>query len=243
MYWIAYYHRGRQIRESAHTDSPVKARNLLRERLRKAGTPEFIGPAAERLGFDDLAGMYLTDYRVNGRRSLIDAERNVRRLRDTFGFDRALDITTDRIAVYTNARLKDGAKPATVNRELAALRRMFSLAVKAGKVPTRPHMTLLAEDNAREGFMEPAEFEAVSTHLPPDVADAARFAYLTAWRKGEVRTLEWRDVVLERQGDAIVGGVIRLRSINSKNKHGRVLVLRGDLLTLIEHRATLRRLD
>jgi hypothetical protein len=37
---------------------------------RKAGTPEFIGPAAERVTFDDLAALYLNDYRVNGRRSM-----------------------------------------------------------------------------------------------------------------------------------------------------------------------------
>jgi len=101
--------------------------------------------------------MYLADYRVNGRRSVRDAERNVRHLRGAFGLDRALDITADRIASFTSARLTDSAKPATVNRELAALRRMFSLAVKAGKLPSRPHIAMLAEDNAREGFMEPAE--------------------------------------------------------------------------------------
>ena len=236
MYWIAYYHRGRQIRESAHTDNPVKARNLLRERLRKAGTPEFIGPAAERLTYDHLADMYLTDYRVNGRRSLRDADRNVRHLRNAFGFDRAVDITADRIAAYTAARLTDGAKPATINREAAALRRMFSLAVKAGKLPSRPHIAMLAEDNAREGFMEPAEFETMRAHLPPYLADAATFAYLGGWRKNEVRTLEWRDVDL-------AAGVIRLRAEHSKNKRPRMLVLSGELLDVIRRRAADRRLD
>jgi len=57
---------------------------------------------------------------------------------------------------YVNARLTDEAMPATVNRELAGLRRMFSLTVQAGKLPSRPHIAMLAEDNARQGFMEPA---------------------------------------------------------------------------------------
>ena len=236
VWWIAYYHRGREIRESSHSTEERKARTLLRERLRKAGTPDFIGPAAERLTFEDLASMYLTDYRVNGKRSLRDAMRNVERLRATFGFDRAMDITTDRIATYTGTRLDDDMAPASINRELAGLRRMFSLAVKAGKLGHRPHVAMLAEDNARQGFFEPADFAAVAGHLPPYLADAATFAYSTGWRKGEVRTLEWRDVDLAT-------GVIRLRAEHSKNKRPRAVALRGELLALIERRVVLRRPD
>lgn len=41
----------------------------------------------------------------------------------------ALDITADRIMAYGDARrAQDHVTPATVNRELGALRRMFSLA-------------------------------------------------------------------------------------------------------------------
>ena len=40
--------------------------------------------------------------------------------------------------------------------------------------------------------------------MPVYLADAATFAYLSAWRKNEVWTLEWRDVDL-------TAGVIRLR--------------------------------
>ena|SRR5262245_27536962 len=67
-WWIAYFHRGKEIRESAKTTSEQKAGRLLRERLRTAGTQEFIGPAAQRITFEDLAALYLTDYRLNGRR-------------------------------------------------------------------------------------------------------------------------------------------------------------------------------
>jgi integrase len=236
VWWIAYYHRGRELRESSKSPDPRKARALLKERLRKAGTPEFIGPAAERLTFDDLAAMYLTDYKVNAKRSHRDAARNVERLRVVFGFDRALDITADRIAAYAVQRLEDGMAPASINRELAALRRMFSLAVKAGKLGHRPHVAMLAEENARQGFLEPADFAAVRAHLPAYLSDAATFAYLTGWRKGEVRTLEWRDVDLSAD-------VIRLRAEHSKNKRPRLLALRGELRALVERRAAVRRLE
>jgi integrase len=233
VWWVAYYNRGQEIRESSKSTDKRKVEKLIRERLRKAGTPEFIGPAAERLGFEDLAAMFLTDYRVNGKRSVKDAERNVARLRSVFGLDRALDITADRIAAYTAQRLADGMAAASINRELAALRRAFSLAIKAGKLAHRPHIAMLAEDNARQGFLEPADFAAVSVHLPDYLTDAATFAYLTGWRKGEVRALEWRDIDLD-------GRVIRLRAEHSKNKRPRVVALRGELLALIEKRAALR---
>jgi integrase len=235
-WWVSYYHHGREIRESAKTTSEHKARALLRERLRTAGTQEFIGPAAQRVTFEDLAALYLTDYKLNGRRSARDAARNVAKLRGAFGIDRALDITTDRIAAYTERRLEAGLKPASVNRELAALRRMFTLAIRAGKIATRPHIALLAEDNAREGFLEPADFATLGAHLAAWLLDAALFAYLTGWRKGEVATLTWADVDLR-------SGVIRLRAAHSKNKRPRVVILRGELRALIERRASARRLD
>lgn len=95
--------------------------------------------------FENLAEAYLRDYRLNQRRSLDHAERYVRVLREHFGLDRALEITTDRIDAFKERRLADGLKPGGVNRELSALRRMFRLAVRAGKLPHAPYIALLDE--------------------------------------------------------------------------------------------------
>jgi integrase len=211
---------------------------LLTKRVSAAREPASgFDPRSERLTFDDLAEGYLRDYRVNRRRSVGHAERSVRHLRAVFGGRRAIDIDTDHVQTYTDTRLRDGAAPASVNRELAALKRMFSVAVQSRKgFRYRPHIPLLAEDNAREGFLEPADFETVRANLPAELADMATFAYLTGWRKGEVTALEWRDVDLR-------SGVIRLRAEHSKNKRPRVVALRGELLDLVQRRAALRRLD
>jgi integrase len=72
--------------------------------------------------------------------------------------------------------------------------------------------------------------------LPTDLADLATFAYLTGWRKGEVKHLEWRDVDLR-------ANLIRLRAEHSKNKRPRLVKLVGELRDLIAHRAAVRRLD
>ena len=126
-------------------------------------------------------------------------------------------------------------KPASVNRELAAPRRTFGLAIRAGKLASRPHIALLTEDDAREGFLEPADFAVLRAHLPDRLADAATFAYLTGWRKHAVARLTWADVDLR-------GGVIRLRAEYSKTKRPRVVVLRGERI-LFDHRSAVRRLD
>jgi len=55
-----------------------------------------------------------------------------------------------------DSRQDAGAQNATINRELAALKRMFSLGAKATppkvlRMPAFPH---LREDNVRQGFLE-----------------------------------------------------------------------------------------
>lgn len=86
---------------------------------------------------------------------------------------------------------------------------------------------MLRENNARQGFFEKDEFESVSGALPKVLADVARFAYLSGWRKGEILPLTWENV------DRAAGEV---RIATSKNGHGRVLPLTGSLKDLIEVR-------
>jgi hypothetical protein len=49
-----------------------------------------------------------------------------------------------------------GYANATINRELAAFKRTFTLAIQAGKLVQRPFIPMLAEDNVRKGFFERA---------------------------------------------------------------------------------------
>jgi hypothetical protein len=46
------------------------------------------------------------------------------------------NITTAAVERYKSLRLKDGAAPATLNRELAALKRMYRLGLRHGLVAT-----------------------------------------------------------------------------------------------------------
>ena len=78
-WWIAYYANGKQACESAGTKDKAEARRILQARLGQIAEGRYAGPAAERVTFEDLAEMVLTDYRVNGKKSLPDVETRIRR--------------------------------------------------------------------------------------------------------------------------------------------------------------------
>jgi len=125
---------------------------------------------------------------------------------------------------------------ASINRELAALKRMFTLAVQAGKLSAKPYIPTLEENNARQGFLDHASFLALREALPGYLKDPITFLYLSGWRVSEMRSLEWRDVDL-------AGKVVRLRPEISKNKDGRLLPLNGELVSVFERGREDRRLD
>ena len=122
----------------------------------------------------------------------------------------------------------------TINRETTLLGRAFRLAIKNKKLRNAPLIRRLSEEGTRrEGFFEASEFQAVLSHLPEYLKGFVQFAYLSGWRKNEIRSLEWSLVDM-------LGRVIRLQPKNSKNKKGRVLVLAGELWTVIERQWKMR---
>ena len=108
IYWIAYYHRGKEFRESSCSESEKQARGLLKKRIGDIGAGRFIGAREDRITFEDLASALTTDYQVNKRRSLRSAQLSISHLRKFFGPKRAIDITADRVKAYARSRLKGG---------------------------------------------------------------------------------------------------------------------------------------
>lgn len=236
LWWIRYSVRGKDFRESSGSERDADAMRLLKRRWKELGKGRFIGPSEERVLMADLFDTLEVDYRNNERRSLGDLKGRLRHLRAAFGDMRAIDVSEDRIERYKASRLSEKTergnkpvRPATVNRELAALRKAFNLVVRQKRICAAPAISLLAENNARQGFLEPADFEIIVQSLPEHLRDFARFAYLTGWRKGELQSLTWADVNREAK-------TILLRSEHSKNKEPRLLPLTGDLAAIAERR-------
>ena len=153
----------------ARAPQESEARKLLRRREGEAeeGKPHI--PNVTRVRLEELLEDMLTDYRVNGKRSLARAELSVSHLKEHFAFRRAVDLGTPAVRQYIARRQGDGARNATINRELAALRRAFSLACQRGRLFVRPHIPMLQERNVRQGFFEREQYQTVLRHLPDDL--------------------------------------------------------------------------
>jgi len=177
------------------------------------GLGRLVGPSVERTTFEDMATMLIDDYRVNERKSLDRAQLSIKHLRECFGLTLAMDITPDRVSAYFRARL-EVAKPGTVRLERAALGRMFTLALRAGKVSHRPYLPTLEVRNTRSGFFEEDQLQAVLAQLPADLRVLIEFVHLTGWRIGEARGLTWRNV-------DFAAGTVRLDPGTTKNDEGR----------------------
>jgi integrase len=121
-----------------------------------------------------------------------------------------------------------GAAPATVNRELSALKRMFRLGQRAGKVGDRLYIAMLEEDNVRKGFFEADQWQTVATQLPADLRPVFETAYITGWRvKSELLTRQRHHVDL-------AAGWLRLEPGETKNKKGRMFPLTPQLRAVLD---------
>ena len=237
VWWLRYSQRGRDHRESSHSERESDAWRLLKERWKQIGRGRFVF-GEDRVLMSDLFLALEVDYENNRRRSLRGLKDRLAPLRLAFGEDWAIDVTEVRIERYKAARLasrtQKGSGPGTVatasmNRELAALSRAFRLALKQKRVSAAPSIELLREAPPRQGFLDPGDFDRAVGHLGEDLRDVARFGYLSGWRKGEIQRLRWVDV--DR-----VGGRITLRREHSKNGEPGVLPLVGELAVLVERR-------
>lgn len=216
---ISYYNRRKRGPESEYGFSTrAAAEGQLRARLTDQDRGVLTGRSIERVAWEDLATLITDEYAVNKRKTPARLRQCLVHLRKVFGLDRAVDVTTDRIVAYTRARLEDGAAPATVNRELSALKRMFSIAAKAKAVSrdTVPYIPMLAEHNVRKGFFEEHQFLAVLRHLPVELQRVVTVAYATGWRvPSEILTRQWQHVDLQE-------GWLRLEPGETKNTDGRM---------------------
>jgi integrase len=260
VYWIKYYRNGKPYRESTKSTKESDARRLLKKREGEISEGKLPGIYFDRVKFDDLANALLGDYRRNGK-DIVRCGLNVDHLRHEFGGIRATDITTPRIEQYIEWRrawtcleckenfapkgtcpkcesqkVEPGATNGTINRELAALKRMFNLGAQMTPpiVDRVPHIPMLKENNIRKGFFEYGDFLAYRRDLPQHLQGLATFAYRVGWRVGEICALTWAQV--DRQQ-----GIVRLEPGTTKNDEGRTIYLDDELRAVFEEEWTRRK--
>ncbi|PYV54374.1 MAG: site-specific integrase [Acidobacteria bacterium] len=218
--WIKYHRNGKPIRESAHTVKVKEAEKLLRARLAAISTGTYVALKLEKMRISELADDLIREYRINGRKSIEDLKaRWELHLKPFFGLMMAVEVTSQIVAHYIDARQQEGAENATINRELAALKRMFNLARQSTppKVHMVPYIAMLREDNIRTGFLESTQHDRLAAETGKIglwLRAMFEVGYTYGWRHEELLALRVDQVNL-------LAGTIRLEPGTTKNLQGR----------------------
>jgi integrase len=238
-WYIAYYGpaedgRWTKIREVAGSTEKA-AQKLLKERLfavevHKRGKEKFIQPSTARILLADLLDDVVNYYERCGLKSTRELKNHQKRVRAELGKKRAVAITSKVVEDYISMRQKEHAAPATVDRETETIQRAFSLARKRGTMLFAPNVpkTLQKDANARQGFLERADFDAILAGIEDaDLKDALEWMAATGMRHREFCSLTW---------DAYDGKALRLPAKDAKTGVGRVIPIVGPLSAIMERR-------
>lgn len=229
-YYGVWYRNGARFCENLHTGDEAQAQAELRRLMEECEEKNRLRPEKAPPSAGAILGEVLRHYRLKERKSLEHVERHVKRLRQHFRGKRADEITRGAILDYAEARKKERAANATINRELAALRLAYSLARKGGSIKPEmvPAIEMLPETNRRKGFFEQEEYEAVLAKLPEELKGGLTLGYWTGMRKEEIFGLEWDCIDLFN----------RLAFLEeTKNGEPRTLPLNEELYAMFERQA------
>jgi integrase len=233
-YWIKFSVNGRTIQQSAETESRRDALDKLKIEILKHSNGEGSSPKIHRITVAELFAAVLTDYRNNGK-TIEWAERVWKlHLEPFFGHMRAGNVGTDQLSAYIAKRKaeKEPAANGTINRELALLRRAFTLGYKsrprkvANLLDLSEHM--LEENNVRTGFVSETQYRALTEKVTGQLWLRAMLAlgYTYGFRKAELLNMKVGQVDLFAR-------TIRLNPGETKNGQGRTVTLTEECYLLV----------
>lgn len=190
-----------------------------------------VGSDPNQLRYGALRQLYLNDYREQENKSLMHKSDSgeayvcgLKWLDQFFGYDEAAtgkaedkgakvaSITPERLSQFKTERQATGSENGTINRSLAALRRMFTLAVEDGKLQATPFIRMLPEpEQPRQGFLGVAEYDRLYAALGVEVKNQAtgkvsrpyayvqpllQTGYYAGMRLAEILNLRWSNIDL-----------------------------------------------
>jgi integrase len=195
--WYADFYNGKaRVQVSTGTANKGKAEKFLALRISEVERGEYSKPT--RITLAELGRQYM-DYAKANKRSWLRDEQILEHLNGAFGNLLLPNITALPIERYKLVRMQ-AVSPATVNRELAGLKRLFNLAEQwglyRGRNPVRG-VRFLDENNLKLRTLSEGEEEALLSCCSPYLQDLLIFAINTGLRLGEILNLKWEEVDLE----------------------------------------------
>lgn len=228
IWWMQYYVRASLVQESTGFTEKADAENLLKQRIGEVAAGRRTGP--QRATIADLCALVIEDNRLRKLRDAKHVEWRYRaHIEAALGKLPVSRFGAAQVQQYVAQRRSEGVCDATINRELAIIRRGFQLGYEADPplVHKVPVIHRLEEGNVRQGFLEPDEYERLLEELPSRLKALFVCGYHTGARKNELRLLQRPQVDFD-------AGLIRLRGDQTKNKQPRVLPIYGDMRRWLE---------
>ena len=146
------------------------------------------------------------EYAKNNRKNYDKDKGMIKKLKNFYG---NCDLTTFEpymVERYRTKRKNDGMKPATINKEVGILRRMFSIAVDNGWLKRNPAVKKLVKplyvENTDKKILSIEEEKKLLTACKGDCAFIKPIiicALHSAMRKSEILNLKWQNVDLENK--------------------------------------------
>jgi integrase len=191
-----------QHRVSTKSEDRSTAQRFLRKKLQQLGgrRPRAIDPGD--ITYEDLRAALLAEYVEKGSRSLRRGKlSNLGRVDRYFAGWRVGDFTVKALKEFRQSCRKDGITDATTNRCMAAIRRMFNLALEnevleLADVPG--YFPMENEPNVARGaiFIKDEWYDPLCRTLSEPLRSAFILCYHIGPRVGEVEKLRWRDIEL-----------------------------------------------
>jgi integrase len=228
-WFIQYSNHGKRVREAAHTTDHAAAVKLLRQRLHEVDMRTFRKEAVIRPArVEELYETLKLERAANRTGRARELPGRWLHLAEPFGKMVASEVRTEDLRRYIAARQKEQAANATINREIATLRRMFSLAKQSGRLREIPFFPMLKENNTRKGFVEDADFTRLAqAATQPWLRAFIEVCYAYGWRKSEVLGLRMANLNFKTRK-------IRLAAGTTKNGDAREVAMTANVFELLK---------
>jgi integrase len=196
------------------------------------------------LKFVELVDWYQHLSATRKLKSFAKITQHCRTLKTHFGEILAKDIRPFMIEDYQQKRLSQVTvrgtffKPASVNREVEVLERIFNMAIREEFLDKNPciKVSRLSEQNARDRLLSHDEFVKLTEALPPHAADIVKMGYYTGMRFGEIVGLTWDKVDL-------INHCLTLAPEDTKTATPRVVGLTSQAIHILSTAAKLRNIS
>ncbi len=217
IWYIDYFYEGRRIREAVGSSKKLAQKALMIRKTQITQGKFDIQDTKPSITFGELAKTYIEYAKVNKKSWKRDVV-SLNKLLPFFENRQLKHITPFLVEQYKQQR-REEVSPATVNRELALVKHMFTLAIKWKRASNNPvkEVKFFRERNQRLRFLSEEEIHRLIESCEPNLKAIVITAITTGMRRSEIFGLKWQDVDLERKQiilDETKSGVSRKMPIN-----------------------------